>query len=139
MDIGDNEPNDVQVRPVNANDQGQVQNVGGPNNGWPEQADQPEAFPDVGFPINPPVYPTPPEFEYRYPHGPDSTPQRRRVDFQNSIVLRTCKRDPYTNRIPQEEYEAREEAEMMISLGYYILFNFTVQNIQYLLSVLEIQ
>ena len=85
---------------------------------WPEEDDQPEDFPDVGFPMEPPSYPSPPEFEYRYRAGARSTPQRRRVDFNRAIVLRPCRRDPVTGRIPQQEYDAREDAEMMASLGY---------------------
>ena len=88
---------------------------------WPEEDDQPEDFPDVGFPMEPPSYPSPPEFEYRYRAGARSTPQRRRVDFNRAIVLRPCRRDPVTGRIPQQEYDAREDAEMMASLGYVLL------------------
>ena len=89
---------------------------------WPEEDDQPEAFPDVGFPMEPPSYPSPPELEYRYRAGARSTPQRRRVDFNRAIVLRSCRRDSVTGRIPQQEYDAREDAEMMASLGYVFIF-----------------
>ena len=93
----------------------------GVNNGdvnmWPVEQDRPEGFPDVGFPIEPPSYPTAPEFEYRYRAGANSTPQRRRVDFERSIVLPSVRRDPHTGRVSQEDYDAREDAEMALSLG----------------------
>ena len=94
------------------------------NNGPPGDAneaegnDLPEAFPDIGFPIEPPKYPKPPEFNYRYRAGAGSTPQRRRVDFDRSIVLRSTKKDPHTGRVSQEDYDARENSEMQLSLGY---------------------
>ena len=84
---------------------------------WPEENDNPENFPEVGFPIEPPQYPAHPEFEYRYRAGPNSTPQRRRQDFERSIVVPSCRRDPHTGRIAQEDYDAREDAEMALSLG----------------------
>ena len=85
---------------------------------WPEDDDQPEAYPDIAFPIDPPTYPRQPEFEYRYRAGRASNPKQRRLDFQKAINLRPCRRDPYSGRISQEEYDAREDAEMMLSLGY---------------------
>ena len=88
---------------------------------WAEQDDQPEDFPDVGFPMQVPGYPMQPIFEYRY-RTVNSTPRSRRIDFDNAIVLRKCVRDPHTGRIPQEEYEAREDAEMALSLGYVITY-----------------
>ena len=97
---------------------------------WPEQGDQPEAYPDLGFPMNPPSYPDHPEFHYRYRAGSNSTPQRRRIDFQRAIVLPSVKRDPYTGRVPQEEYDARENAEMMLSLGCVLSFSIVLGEIQ---------
>ena len=111
MDVGDHNVD---------NNEGNGENEEGE---WPEEDDQPEAFPDVGFPMEPPSYPSPPEFEYRYRAGARSTPQRRRVDFNRAIVLRTCRRDSVTGRIPQQEYDAREEAEMMASLGYVFMIH----------------
>ena len=91
------------------------------NDGWPEEVDQPAEFPDIGFPVAPPTYPSPPEFNYRYRSGPNSTPQRRRIDHDRSVVLPQCRRDPHTNRIAQDDYDAREQAEMALSLGYVFL------------------
>ena len=103
---------------------------------WPEDNDQPEAYPDIAFPMAPPSYPRQPDFEYRYRAGHTSTPQRRRVDFTKAIVLRQCRRDPYTGRISQEEYDAREDAEMMISLGYVPFhFAFLYHEIQHQFSL----
>ena len=90
---------------------------GGDINMWPVEQDQPEGFPDLGFPIEPPTYPTAPEFEYRYRAGANSTPERRRIDFERSIVLPNVRRDPHTGRVSQEDYDAREDAEMALSLG----------------------
>ena len=89
------------------------------NNIWPQgdAIDQPEGFPDVGFPMAPPTYPSPPEFHYRYRSGPNSTPRSRRIDFERSIVLRDTRRDPHTGRVSQEDYDAREDSEMALSLG----------------------
>ena len=79
-------------------------------------ADDPADFPELGFPDDPPSYPEQPEFSYRY-STPGSTPRTRRIDFERSIVLRPCVRDKFTNRIPEDEYLQREDAEMKVSLG----------------------
>ena len=88
------------------------------NDGWDEpEVDQPQAFPDQAFPVAVPGYPIHPVFDYRYRAGTDSTPRRRRIDFDRAIVLPQCRRDPHTNRISNEDYEAREDSEMQLSLG----------------------
>ena len=83
---------------------------------WVDGDDNPEDFPDIGFPMQVPGYPMQPIFQYRY-RTPNSNPRGRRIDFDRSIVLRRCERDRHTGRIAQEEYEARENSEMALSLG----------------------
>ena len=83
---------------------------------WADEDDNPQQFPDMGFPMQVPGYPMQPIFHYRY-RTLNSTPRGRRIDFDRSIVLRKCDRDRHTGRIAQEEYEAREDAEMALSLG----------------------
>ena len=115
-------PGEVKDVPMEQNDAGpddaEAEDDGDDGDGdeWVEQDDQPQAFPEMGFPIQVPSYPRQPDFDYRY-RTFNSTPQGRRVDHVNSIVLRKCVRDRHTGRIPQEEYEAREDAEMALSLG----------------------
>ena len=79
--------------------------------------DQPQNFPDLGFPSAPPRYPEQPEFFYQY-RVPGSTPRSRRLDFERSIVLRPCERDRHTGRVRDDDYQQREDAEMKVSLGY---------------------
>ena len=83
---------------------------------WQEAEEEPEAYPEGAFPMQIPGYPMQPTFNYRY-RTYNSTPRSRRVDFKNAIVMRNCTRDPYTNRVSQEDYEAREDSEMSLSLG----------------------
>ena len=116
MELDENDDNVGDNDNVANNDDNGVNN--GDVNMWPVEQDRPEGFPDVGFPIEPPSYPTAPEFEFRYRAGANSTPQRRRVDFERSIVLPSVRRDPHTGRVSQEDYDAREDAEMALSLGY---------------------
>ena len=120
MDVGDNDGGDNSGIVNNSvpGDDAPGNGIAPNGNGWPEEVDQPAEFPDVGFPLAPPTYPTAPEFTYRYRSGAQSTPQRRRIDFDRSIVLPNCRRDPHTNRIAQDDYDAREQAEMALSLGY---------------------
>ena len=116
MELDENEGEDnIAVNNDNDDNNG---DDNGDNNMWPVEQDQPEGFPDVGFPIEPPSYPTAPEFQYRYRAGANSTPQRRRLDFERSIVIPNVRRDPHTGRVSQEDYDAREDAEMALSLGY---------------------
>ena len=110
-------PHDVPMEENNEQEDGnQAENGGDGDGGWVEQDDQPQAFPDVGFPMQVPSYPRQPDFRYRY-RTPNSTPRGRRIDAQRSIVLRRCERDRHTGRFSQEDYEAREDAEMALSLG----------------------
>ena len=83
---------------------------------WQEAEEEPEAYPEGAFPMQVPGYPMQPTFNYRY-RTPNSTPRSRRIDFKNAIVMRNCTRDPHTNRVSQEDYEAREDSEMSLSLG----------------------
>ena len=132
MDLGDNDGGDNSGAVNNSvpgddapgNDGAPGNGAAPDGNGWPEEVDQPAEFPDVGFPLAPPTYPTAPEFTYRYRSGAQSTPQRRRIDFDRSIVLPNCRRDPHTNRIAQDDYDAREQAEMALSLGYAFIHSF---------------
>lgn len=103
-------------QPAIAPVQNQVQDMDAEDEEWAEEDDQPENFPEAGFPMQIPTYPRQPVFDYRY-RMINSTPKMRRVDHERAIVLKKCQRDPHTNRIPQEEYEAREHAEMALSLG----------------------
>ena len=89
---------------------------------WIEAEEEPEAYPEGAFPMQVPGYPMQPIFQYRY-RTPNSTPRSRRIDFKNSIVMRNCTRDPHTNRVSQEDYEAREDSEMSLSLGYVTLIS----------------
>ena len=117
-DVGDkNAPGDNEQGGAGVIQEGQNNNAEGNAPEWPEEVDEPAEFPDVGFPLTVPEYPSHPEFTYRYRSGPDSTPKRRRTDFDRSIVLPQCRRDPHTNRIAQDDYDAREQAEMALSLG----------------------
>ena len=83
---------------------------------WEEPEEEPEAYPENAFPMQVPGYPMQPIFNYRY-RTPNSTPRSRRIDFQNSIVVRNVTRDPHTGRVSQEDYEIREDSEMALSLG----------------------
>ena len=89
------------------------------NGEWQEAEEEPEAWPEGAFPMQVPGYPMQPTFNYRY-RTPNSTPRSRRIDFKNAIVMRNCSRDPHTNRVSQEDYEAREDSEMSLSLGYVV-------------------
>ena len=97
---------------------------------WADRDDVPEEFPDVGFPMQVPGYPMQPIFDYRY-RARNSTPRSRRIDFTNSIVLRKCDRDRHTGRIAQEEYEAREDSEMALSLGYVLYLCYSLWFMNY--------
>lgn len=103
MDVGDNDE--------------EVNDDGDDGDEWEEAEEEPEAYPEGAFPMQVPGYPMQPTFQYRY-RTPNSTPRSRRIDFKNSIVMRNCTRDPHTNRVSQEDYEAREDSEMSLSLGY---------------------
>ena len=128
---------DQNPEPVQANqnqvDQNQIEQ--GPPGGaiaeWNQEAmDQPQEFPELGFPDEPPITPTQPEFQYRY-RIVGSTPRSRRLDFDRSIVLRPCQRDRFTGKIPDNEYTEREESEMKLSLGcvgYTILYGPYISN-----------
>ena len=115
-DVGDNRrASDMEVSDDDdgpANENGQVDPWAGQND------DPPILYPAECFPTAPPQYPAQPSFNYRYRSGAGSTPRRRRQDFTRAIVLRNVKRDPHTNRISNEDYEAREDSEMQLSLGY---------------------
>ena len=108
MDVGENDDE--------ANDDGDDDDE------WEEAEEEPEAYPEGAFPMQVPGYPMQPIFQYRY-RTPNSTPRSRRIDFKNSIVMRNCTRDPHTNRVSQEDYEAREDSEMSLSLGYVTLIS----------------
>ena len=130
-DVIDKVPDDVEMKADDDSDESEDDSDDDDGDGdWVEHDDQPQEFPDVGFPMQIPAYPRQPEFDYRY-RTPNSTPQGRRVDHVNAIVLRRCERDRHTGRIPQDEYEAREEAEMALSLGYVLnfVFPFSLGNI----------
>ena len=114
-DVGDNRrASDMEV----SDDDGGPANDNGQVDPWAAQNDVPPILYPVGnFPTVPPQYPAQPSFNYRYRSGAGSTPRRRRQDFTRAIVLRNVKRDPHTNRISNEDYEAREDSEMQLSLG----------------------
>ena len=116
MEVGDGDETDDEGANEDDTDGIDVHGGTGDEDGWNGQEEEPEAFPEAGFPMQVPGYPIQPVFNYRY-RTPNSTPRSRRVDFENAIVLPDVRRDPHTNRISQEDYEAREDAEMALSLG----------------------
>ena len=87
------------------------------NEDRPDPIDRPQGFPDLGFPDEVPNYPVQPDFFYRN-RVPGSTPRSRRLDFERSVRVRPCERDPFTNRISDEDYRRREDDEMKVALGY---------------------
>ena len=115
IDAGDDsKPVDMDV----SDDDGNPVDANGRVDPWAVANEAPPIlYPTESFPTEPPQYPAQPSFNYRYRAGAGSTPRRRRQDFTRAIVLRNVKRDPHTNRVSNEDYEAREDSEMQLSLG----------------------